>query len=166
MSLAWLHAPRRVAPDVLDLCQQAGKVRLEYHKAQPWYRGWNLDGYVIGCLGEALVSELSGIPWDPSFNGGDEGFDFPETDCKAVPVDDVMDEGWLRRLADSKKWQPYYCLVVVQRDLAAYRYTGWASGLMLSKAKTRDFGFGATCVINERSLIPGLPPPLTKKGAA
>ena len=160
--LAWLHAPRAIPEDVLDLCRQAAKIRLEYHQDKPHYRGWNVEGYTYGCLGEALISELSGIPWDVSFNGGDQGFDFPETDAKANPVEVVTDEGWLRRLADSRKWQNYYALVVVQRDFGAYRYAGWATGTMLAKAKTRDFGYGPTCVMNERQLVPGLPPPLSK----
>lgn len=161
--LAYLHQPFPVTADEQALCRRVGTARFEYHRAQPWYRGWNLDGYVIGCAGELAVSKLCGIPWAQDVAGADAGTDLPDTDVKGTPAVHVNEMRHLLRRADSQRWAPYYALVVVQSDLAWTRYVGWCTGTMLAGARQVEHGFGPTCQLAERQLVPGLPPPLMKR---
>lgn len=158
--LAWLHSVFPVSPATRELCQRVGSARFEIHKDKSWYRGWNKDSYTPGCIGEALVSHLCGLPWATDTSGADDGTDIGDCDVKTSHLEDVRMDGWLRRLRDSKHWAVEYALVVVQKDLSCARYVGWSSGVMLARAPTKDWGWGATCVLLERSLLPGLPPSL------
>ncbi len=161
--LSYLHAVHPISPATRELCVRVGAERLKFHESMPHYKPWNRDSYTIGCVGEALVSYLCGLPWATDVGGADGGTDIGDCDVKAIPVDDAREEGMLRRLQDSKKWAIEYALVVVQRDLAAARYSGWTTGRLLSQAKTRDWGMGPTCFIMEPRLMPGLPPSLAPR---
>ena len=160
VDLAYLHQPFPLTPDEQALCRRVGTARFEYHRTQPWYRGWNLDGYVIGCAGELAVSKLCGIPWAQDTAGGDAGTDLPDTDVKGRPATHVNELRDLLRLADSPRWAPYYALVVVQSDLAWTRYVGWCTGAMLAGARQVELGHGPTCALAEHQLLASLPPPL------
>lgn len=157
-----LYSPKPVSPETLAECRRVGALREEAARKRggEYWRPWNADRYVFGCLGEALVAHLSGVDWQRDARGPDSGTDFPSVDVKTCTVGSLLDEGALRRLAASPKWAPVYALVVASRDFRWARYSGWQYAAALRDAPILDYGYGATRVLSEAWLLRGLPPSL------
>lgn len=132
--------------------------KASYASTKRWSGKYSTD--LLGVYGEAIVSELIGLPIDVSLRAnGDPGYDFVKDGVKYDVKATKYELGChLLEFVEKELVADFYILVYVNIQKRLGRVLGWASKTELYHAEIKDFGYGPRLSIAAKDLHGGLPP--------